>query len=552
MCLKPQPPRSIPEATAALVKDLFPEDSVYQFVGDILFDQFHDEDFADLYPSDGQPSISPVLLSFVTIFKALEDLSDRMTVYCLRFRFDWKFALHLPPDYRGFDHTVLSEFRKRLLTHDADSRVFNAIFAQLKQLGFYKHKGIQRTDSLAIFTHRRRLKRIELCVETMRTVIKELLHRAPNWTRATLPTEWEERYAKRCKAERLSDEERDSLSVIVGDDGQWLLDRLEQEDATDLRELPTVETLRDVWAVHYECGLDGHMRWTENTIRGGTQIVETPHDPDAHWATKHGKDWVGYKLQVTETDDEDTPHLIADIAITPAAQSDMTVLPEVRARQEEQDRLPGKRFVDSGYVSGENIKDGRTLGEDLLGPIRTTVTPQSKLPDGFTHADFQIDFELRQVTCPGGHTTPIISSGKNGDQAIFPRKVCAACSLRARCCTGKKEGRALGFGPHYQETQAARQRQQTDTFKDEYRAHRSGVEGCLSALVRGHGIRITRYVGQAKNNLHALFVGAAVNLARSAAWRSGYRPKKYPPKLGLVVGSGEAGTRGSVGAVKSA
>jgi hypothetical protein len=89
----------------------------------------------------------------VTIFLALEDLSDCMTVYCLRFRLDWKYALHLPPDYRGFDHTVLSEFRQRLLKHGAEARVFNAIFAQLKQLGFYKQHGIQRTDSLAIFTH---------------------------------------------------------------------------------------------------------------------------------------------------------------------------------------------------------------------------------------------------------------------------------------------------------------------------------------------------------------------------------------------------------------
>jgi transposase len=552
MCLKPQPPRAIPAATASLVAGLFDDGEVYQFIGDVLFDQFRDEDFADLYPPDGQPSISPVLLSFVTIFKALEDLSDRMTVYCLRFRFDWKFALHLPPEYKGFDHTVLSEFRKRLLTHEAESRVFNAIFAQLKQLGFYKQRGIQRTDSLSIYTHHRRLKRIELCVETMRTVIKELLHRAPDWTRTTLPTEWEERYAKRCKAERLSDEERDSLSVIVGDDGAWLLDRLEQDDATDLRELRAVETLRDVWAVHYERGLGDHMRWTENTTRGGTEIVETPHDPDAHWASKRGQDWVGYKLQVTETDDADTPHLITDIAITPAAASDMGALDAIRERQAEQKTLPGERFVDSGYVCGENIKDGRPLGEDLIGPIRTTVTPQSKLPDGFSHADFQIDFELRQVTCPAGHTTPIISSGKSGDQAGFSRKTCVACPLRARCCTGKKEGRALGFGPHYQETQAARQRQQTDTFKDEYRAHRSGVEGCLSALVRGHGIRTTRYVGQAKNNLHALFVGAAVNLARSAAWRSGYRPKKYPPRLGLVVGSDEAGTRGAAEAAMTA
>ncbi len=207
----------------------------------------------------------------------------------------------------------------------------------------------------------------------MRTVIKELLHKAPEWTRTTLPADWEERYAPRCKAERLSDDARAKLAVTVGDDGAWLLNRLDLDDVAGLRELRSVETLRDVWTVHYERGADGHMRWTDDTTRGGTQIVETPYDPEAHWATKRGEDWVGYKLQVTETDDEDRPHLITDIAITPAAQSDMTVLPELRARQEQQASLPGKRFVDSGYVSGENIMDGRTLGEDLIGPIRSTV-----------------------------------------------------------------------------------------------------------------------------------------------------------------------------------
>jgi hypothetical protein len=138
------------------------------------------------------------------------------------------------------------------------TRVFNAIFAQLKQLGFFKQRGIQRTDSIAIFTHHRRLKRIELCVDTMRTVIKELLHKAPEWTRTTLPADWEERYAPRCKAERLSDEQRAKHAVIIGDDGAWRLERLDLDDATDLRELRSVETLRDAWAVHYERGADGH------------------------------------------------------------------------------------------------------------------------------------------------------------------------------------------------------------------------------------------------------------------------------------------------------
>jgi len=91
-----------------------------------------------------------MLLSFVTFFQSRGDLSDRKTVYVLRFRFHSKCALHLPPEYKGFDHTVLNEFRQRLLKHGAESRVFNAIFAQLKQLGFYKQRGIQRTDSLSM------------------------------------------------------------------------------------------------------------------------------------------------------------------------------------------------------------------------------------------------------------------------------------------------------------------------------------------------------------------------------------------------------------------
>ncbi|MCK4452029.1 MAG: transposase, partial [Anaerolineae bacterium] len=135
--------------------------------------------------------------------------------------------------------------------------------------------------------------------------------------------------------------------------------------------------------------------------------------------------------------------------------------------------------------------------------------------------------------CPAGQT----AQGRTGkDERLtfrFPKAVCAACPLRSQCCTGKG-GRALSVGPHYDILQAARARQQTEDFKTRYRKHRSGVEGSLSALVRGHGMRVARYIGRAKHHLQALFTGVAVNLRRAARWLAGQRPQVRRTGLGLA------------------
>ena len=157
----------------------------------------------------------------------------------------------------------------------------------------------------------------------------------------------------------LFEEERQTLAVVVGDDGVLLLDRLMQEDAAHLTQLRAVETLRDVWAVHYQRGDDNHMHWTTDGERGGAHAIETPYDDEARWSEKRGNGWVGYKLQATETDDADQPHLITDIAVTPATQYDSTALPDIRARQQAHGVLPRERYGDSSYLSGTMIARGR-------------------------------------------------------------------------------------------------------------------------------------------------------------------------------------------------
>jgi transposase len=535
MCLKPQPPQPMPEDTGLVGAALLNAASPYRFIGDVVYAQFADEEFADLYPNDGQPSISPVILSFVTVFQYLEDLSDRDTVFALKDRISWKYALHLPLTYPSFDHTVLVEFRGRLCRHKAEGRVFDAVLARLKDMGMVKARGTQRTDSLSVLTRARTLNRLEVVSDTIRVAVKALLHADAEWTRTVIPIEWEKLYGRPCKSERMSEEQREEAKVRVGRDGQWLLDRLDEDDATHLRELRDVETLRLVWKQHFLIAEDDTVAWTPTGNQGGADAIETPYDPEARWSMKGSFNWIGDKLQVTETDDEGLPHLITDIDLTPATDADFTALEAIRERQKARGVLPSERYADSGYISGPNIKDGREeYGEDLIGPIRDVTTWQSKRSDGLTQADFHIDLIAGHVICPAVIEVPITKGPKGTRQAGFPAKLCQTCPLRERCYNGKSDGRTLRFGPAYEETQAARRRQKTEEFKTKYRQHRGGVEGCLSTLVHGHGIRRNRYYRRATNRTRALCTAAALNLARAAAWRAGYRPKKHQPNLGLA------------------
>ncbi len=210
-------------------------------------------------------------------------------------------------------------------------------------------------------------------------------------------------------------------------------------------------------------------------------------------------EWVGGKVQVTETDDEDQPHLITDIAATCSSHTDYTALPEIQARLAERQCLPSKQYADSGYVSGPNLAYSVQQEIDLIGPVFAVISRQSKIPQGITTEQFNIDLEKGQATCPTGHSALPDFGWAGKVRFRFPEEVCATCALRSRCCTGQR-GRTLCVGTTYPLLQAARQRQTTEAFQTDYHKHRSGVEGCLSSLVRGQGWRVSRYLGQHKRH----------------------------------------------------
>src|SRR5712692_875485 len=119
MSLHPHVIEPVPEETARVARAAFPKGHPYLTFRDALGTVFQDEDFTALFPMWGQPGLPPWRLALVTIMQFRENLADRQAAEAVRARIDWKYLLGLELTDPGFDFSVLSEFRDRLLGSNA-------------------------------------------------------------------------------------------------------------------------------------------------------------------------------------------------------------------------------------------------------------------------------------------------------------------------------------------------------------------------------------------------------------------------------------------------
>ncbi|HMN29800.1 MAG TPA: transposase [Caldilineaceae bacterium] len=147
MSLKTNQMQPVPEETARVARAAFPKGNAYLTLRDQVGTIFDDEDFLDLYPADGQPGLPPWRLALVTILQFRENLPDRQAAEAVRARIDWKYLLGLELSDPGFDFSVLSEFRARLLAGGAEARLLAKLLERCCELELVKARGKQRTDA---------------------------------------------------------------------------------------------------------------------------------------------------------------------------------------------------------------------------------------------------------------------------------------------------------------------------------------------------------------------------------------------------------------------
>ena len=156
----------------------------------------------------------------------------------------------------------------------------------------------------------RQLNRLECVAETLRQALNALATVAPAWLRAQVTPEWFDRYGLRVEDTRLptSPDARQCYAEVIGADGRHLLTAVTAAEApAGLREVPAVELLRRVWVHQYEW-IDGELRRRDpKNSPPPAQRLDTPYEPEARYGTKRTTSWVGYKVHLTETCDEEDP-----------------------------------------------------------------------------------------------------------------------------------------------------------------------------------------------------------------------------------------------------
>src|SRR3954466_552626 len=181
--LKPSPIGPVPEATARVARAAFRKGNPLLKLRDELGAVFADADFADLFPRLGRPGLPPWRLALVTLLQFRENLPDRQVAEAVRARIDWKYLLGLELANPGFDHSVLCEFRSRLLEGRAEERLLGKLLDACRARGLLKARGRQRTDATRVLASIRALNRLELVGETLRAALNELATAVPDWLR---------------------------------------------------------------------------------------------------------------------------------------------------------------------------------------------------------------------------------------------------------------------------------------------------------------------------------------------------------------------------------
>jgi len=485
-----------------------PADSFYVRLSAIQDQIFADDDLAGMYCADnGRPSLPPSLMSGILLLQFYDDVSDEEAVARLAFDLRWKVALNLPLDFAPPHSSSLSVFRTSLLRHGQERYAFDRLLAVGRAAGFLPEKVTMLIDT----TPQQGAGAVQDTYTLIRKGIRRLLkaagYQAPAKRRGL---------AAHLAAYLESDRKADidwhdpaaraaQLKVLVADARAVLDVALAQTDDAEVRAAGWL--LTKILGDDLVADEHGDPQIGRGVAPDRTVSLTDPELRHGH--KSEVKHFDGRKVQVAT---DAASELLLAVEPMPANRTDGADLLDLVDTVETQAGVTVERAIgDTSYGTGDNRAACAARGIELVSPLPQPTDP------AVAKSAFTLDLATPRVTCPAGYTTTTVSAARDPQgrpvwRFHFPRAVCEACELFARCVRSQTQGRVITTNYHEDLLQAARARQATPEFNETYRK-RAAVERKIADLVR-HGLRQARYIGQAKVRLQGYWTGAVVNLKR--------------------------------------
>jgi transposase len=387
--LKPSPIAHVPEETARIAKAAFPRGNRYILLRETFGDLFDTADVQHLFAKEGKPAEDPARLALITVLQFAEPLSEARMADAVRSRIDLKSLLALPLDDPGFDSSVPCEFRARLIEGHVEWLLFEKLLDRFHAHKLLRERGRQRTDSTHILAAIHAPDRLGCAGQTFRHALNVLATVAPAWFLVQANPEWVERYGQRFEVESevqpSKKAEREALERAVASDGLSLLNAIFNPAApTWLTDVPAVHTLWRVWIQNFtwaetDASEPRGLRFrADDEVPLGAKFINSPFDLEARLSKKYVRYWVGYKVHLTESCDEDLPLLITNVETTLVTTPDFDAVGGIHASLKKRALLPNEHLVDMGSVGASTASISSVLPDrtSIGKPGRTKGLPQ--------------------------------------------------------------------------------------------------------------------------------------------------------------------------------
>ncbi|MFL6296142.1 MAG: IS1182 family transposase [Actinomycetes bacterium] len=457
-----------------------------------LFSEEFQVELAALYAdsSKGQPPVAPAQLALALILQAYTGASDDEVIEATVMDRRWQLVLDcLDAEQPPFSKGTLFNFRTRLIQADLDRRLVEATVAlasspaagrQLRAAldssplwgagrveDIYNLMGHALRKALGVIARRQGWGLAEGTAALAEQAGAGVL--AASSLKAALDIDWDDPAAR-----------QHALGLVLA-----ALEQVAVLVATHPEAPPAasaaVATARQIRKQDLQLTPDGSASLRHGVAKDRRISVEDEH-------MRHGRKSRstlidGYKRHVLRDLDSG---LVPAVGITPANVPEATVTGDIAADLAAQDLTLVELHIDRAYLASTMVRE---RGEDLAIYCKAWRVANA---GRFTKADFRIDFDTRQLTCPN----QVVMAFEPGRSVQFPKAACAACPLRVRCTTSSS-GRSVAVHPDEALLVELRQRQQTPHGRARLR-ERTKVEHSLAHIGHWQGRR-ARYLGPRKN-----------------------------------------------------